>query len=50
MIVYWVLLLTTALFAYLIGSLDTLVLASNFVFHRNLRRWRWSWSGTRCLC
>ena len=38
MIVYWVLLLTTALFAYLIGSLDTLVLASNFVFHRNLRR------------
>ena len=38
MIVYWVLLLTTAIFAYLIGSLDTLVLASNFVFHRNLRR------------
>ena len=38
MIVYWVLLLTTAVFAYLVGSLDTLVLASNFVFHRNLRR------------
>ena len=38
MIVYWLLLLPTALFAYLVGSLDTLVLASNFVFHRNLRR------------
>ncbi len=38
MIVYWVLLLTTAVFAYLVGSLDTLVLASNFVFRRNLRR------------
>lgn len=38
MIVYWVLLLVTAIFAYLVGSLDTLVLASNFVFHRNLRR------------
>ena len=36
--VYWVLLLITALFAYLFGSLDTMVLASNFVFHRNLRR------------
>ncbi len=38
MIVYWLLLLPTAVFAYLVGSLDTLVLASNFVFHRNLRR------------
>ena len=38
MIVYWILLLLTAIFAYLIGSLDTLVLASNFVFRRNLRR------------
>ena len=38
MIVYWILLLVTAIFAYLVGSLDTLVLASNFVFHRNLRR------------
>ena len=36
--VYWILLLITALFAYLFGSLDTMVLASNFVFHRNLRR------------
>ena len=38
MIVYWLLLLVTALFAYLFGSMDTMVLASNFVFHRNLRR------------
>ena len=38
MIVYWLLLLVTALFAYLFGSMDTLVLASNFVFHRNLLR------------
>ena len=38
MIVYWALLLSTAVFAYLVGSLDTLVLASNFVFRRNLRR------------
>ena len=38
MIVYWILLLITALFAYIIGSLDTMVLASNFIFHRNLRR------------
>ena len=36
--IYWVLLLITALFAYLFGSLDTMVLASNFVFRRNLRR------------
>ena len=38
MIAYWLLLLVTAIFAYLFGSMDTLVLASNFVFHRNLRR------------
>ena len=38
MIVYWLLLLVTAFFAYLFGSMDTMVLASNFVFHRNLRR------------
>ncbi len=38
MIVYWVLLLITAFFAYLCGSMDTMVLASNFVFHRNLLR------------
>ncbi len=38
MSVYWFLLGITALFAYLIGSMDTMVLASNFVFHRNLRR------------
>ncbi len=38
MIAYWLLLLVTALFAYLFGCMDTLVLASNFVFHRNLLR------------
>ena len=38
MILYWVLLLVTAVIAYLIGSLSTLVLASNFIFHKNLRR------------
>ncbi len=38
MIVYWILLLLTALVAYLFGSMDTMVLASNFVFHRNLLR------------
>lgn len=38
MILYWILLILTALIAYLFGSLDTMVLASNFVFHRNLRR------------
>ncbi len=38
MIVYWLLLLVTAFFAYLFGCMDTMVLASNFVFHRNLRR------------
>lgn len=38
MIVYWLLLLPTALVAYVFGSMDTMVLASNFVFHQNLRR------------
>ncbi len=38
MIVYWILLLITALVAYLVGSMDTMVLASNFVFRRNLLR------------
>lgn len=38
MIVYMILLFITALFAYIIGSLDTMVIASNFVFHRSLRR------------
>ena len=38
MILYWILLILTAIIAYLFGSLDTMVLASNFVFRRNLRR------------
>ena len=38
MIVYWLLLLLTALVAYIFGSMDTMVLASNFVFRQNLRR------------
>ena len=38
MIVYWLLLLPTALIAYLLGSMSTLVLSSNFIFHYNLRR------------
>ena len=38
MITYWLLLLPTALIAYTMGSLSTLVLASNFVFRRNLRK------------
>ncbi len=38
MSVYWLLLLPTAIIAYLFGSMDTMVLASNFVFHRNLLR------------
>ena len=38
MILYWILLILTAFIAYLFGSLDTMVLASNFVFRRNLRR------------
>ena len=38
MIVYWLLLLPTAAIAYLLGSMSTLVLASNFIFRYNLRR------------
>ena len=38
MSIYWLLLGVTAVFAYLFGSMDSMVLASNFVFHRNLRR------------
>ena len=38
MSVYWLLLLPTAIVAYRFGSMDTMVLASNFVFHRNLLR------------
>ena len=38
MTAYWILLLLTAFFAYNIGSLDTMVLASNFVFHKRLSR------------
>ena len=36
MILYWFLLLLTAAIAYGIGSLDTMVLSSNFVFRRSL--------------
>lgn len=38
MIVYWLLLLPTAFVAYIFGSLDTMVIASNFLFRHNLRR------------
>ena len=38
MSVYWLLLPPTAIVAYLFGSMDTMVLASNFVFRRNLMR------------
>lgn len=38
MILYWILLILTAFVAYFFGSLDTMVLASNFVFRRNLKR------------
>ena len=38
MILYWILLILTAFIAYFFGCLDTMVLASNFVFRRNLRR------------
>ena len=38
MSIYWPLLGLTAIVAYLFGSMDTMVLASNFVFHRNLMR------------
>ena len=38
MSIYWLLLGLTALIAYLFGSMDTMVLASNFIFRRNLLR------------
>ncbi len=38
MIVYILLLLITAVIAYFFGSISTVVLASNYVFHRNLYR------------
>ena len=38
MIVYILLLLPVAAIAYFFGSLSTLVIASNFIFHRNLRK------------
>ncbi len=38
MSIYWFLLTITAIIAYIFGSMDTMVLASNFVFHRNLKR------------
>ena len=38
MIAYWILLLITAFFAYTIGSISTMRLASQLVFRRNLRR------------
>lgn len=38
MIVYWFLLLITSIFAYGIGSMSTMVLASNYVFRTRLSR------------
>lgn len=38
MSIYWLLLGLTAIVTYLFGSMDTMVLASNFVFRRNLLR------------
>ena len=38
MSIYWLLLGLTAIVSYLFGSMDTMVLASNFVFRRNLLR------------
>ena len=38
MVAYILLLIPAAVIAYGIGSMDTLVLASNFVFHTNLRK------------
>ena len=35
---YWIFSILTALLAYLAGCLKSTVLASNFIFHRNLRR------------
>ena len=38
MSIYWLLLGITAVIAYFFGSMDTMVLASNFIFRRNLLR------------
>ena len=38
MSIYWLLLGLTAIVSYLFGSMDTMVLASNFIFRRNLLR------------
>ena len=38
MTVYWILLLIIAFIAYVVGSLDSIILASNFVFRRSLLR------------
>lgn len=38
MIVYWILLLLTAFIAYFLGSIDTMAVASLFVFRTELRR------------
>ncbi len=38
MILYWVLLLIIAAIAYVFGSLDTRVIAANFIFGRGLKR------------
>ena len=38
MIVYWLLLLITAFIAYTLGSMSTMVIASNFVFRKSLRK------------
>ena len=38
MSIYWLLLGLTAIVYYLFGSMDTMVLASNFIFRRNLLR------------
>lgn len=35
---YWIFSILTALIAYFFGSLNTQVIASNFIFHSNLRR------------
>ncbi len=36
--IYWLLSVLTALIAYFFGCLDSIVIASNFIFRRNLRR------------
>ena len=36
--IYWILLIIIAIIAYVLGSMSSEVLASNYVFHANLRR------------